>query len=67
MLSLLAKTGAAKAFLFVAFLNGQTYVLDSNMTADDCMSAVQEGVQSIEVKAGQFIASNGAKLACVEE
>lgn len=56
-----------KTFLLIAMLHGNTYVLDSGLSAEDCMSAIVDGVTRIEVSEGHIIPAKGAVLACESE
>lgn len=56
-----------KTFVLIAVLHGNVYVLDSGLSADDCMLAVAEGVQTIQLDSDSWISARGARLACESE
>jgi len=47
--------------------DGNVYVLDTGLTADDCTTAVRDGVESIVLDSGDRIDAAGAVLFCMAE
>lgn len=56
-----------KTFLLIALLNGQAYGLDSRLSADDCIGAIQQGVEHIQISETETVPAKGAILACQAE
>lgn len=53
-----------KVFALIAVIHGNVYVVDTDLSADDCMIAVQDGVSLIQVDNDTFISAQHARLAC---
>jgi len=51
-------------FLLIALLHGQVYILDSGLSADDCMGAIQSGIASIQISESESVSAKGARFAC---
>lgn len=56
-----------KTFVLVALLNGNAFVLDYDLSADDCRAIVRAGITSIEIEPGRFADAHGATFVCEEE
>jgi len=56
-----------KTFALIALLHGNAYTLDTGMSGEDCITAIEAGVTAIEVNPGQFFDADGAVFACEVE
>lgn len=56
-----------KTFVLIAALHGNVFVLDSGLSADDCMTAIVNGVHAIQLDNGEMVSARGAHLACEVE
>jgi hypothetical protein len=56
-----------KTFVLIAALHGNVFVLDSGLSADDCMTAIMSGVHTIQLDNGELVSARGAHLACEVE
>lgn len=54
-------------YAFLAILNGQVYVLDHDLSANDCAYAMTLPIHEIQVSKDQWVSAVGASLACEEE
>lgn len=51
-------------FLLIAFLHGQSYVLDSGLSGEDCIGEIESGIAAIQIDDSHTVPAKGAILAC---
>ena len=56
-----------KTFALIAVLHGNAYVVDFDLSAQDCAIAMETGVSTIWIDSERFISAEGARLTCEVE
>lgn len=55
-------------FALVAFLNGQSYILDSGLTEDDCAAEISMNITEFQIdEIGTMASADGAVFSCEVE